>query len=48
MIREHRELLAALEAGDVERAVRAIGVHVRGSGNHVIDRMGGDPMRLRA
>ena len=48
VIREHRQLLSALEKGDAETAAAAIATHVRGSGDHVIDRMGNPALQTRS
>jgi len=39
ILREHRELLEALRAGDVDKASRVIREHVQGSGEHMTQQM---------
>ena len=39
VIREHRELIAAVKAGDADRAAAIIATHVEGSGRHIVEQM---------
>ena len=39
MIREHRELIAAVKAGDADKAAELVARHVEGSGRHVLEQM---------
>ena len=39
VLREHRELIAEVKAGDAENAAAIIGRHVEGSGRHILEQM---------
>lgn len=39
VIREHRELIAHIKAGDADRAARVVAQHVEGSGLHLLEHM---------
>ncbi|MEO8883946.1 MAG: GntR family transcriptional regulator [Devosia sp.] len=39
VLREHRELIGAIKAGDADLAATIIGKHVEGSGRHIVEQM---------
>lgn len=39
VLREHRELIAAVRAGDADRAAAIVEKHVEGSGRHILEHM---------
>lgn len=39
VLREHRELIAEIKAGDADRAAAIIARHVEGSGKHILEQM---------
>ena len=39
VIREHRELIAAIKAGEADKAADVIARHVEGSGRHILEQM---------
>ena len=39
VVREHRELIDAVRAGDADRATAVIARHVEGSGRHILEQM---------
>jgi len=39
VLREHRELIEAIKAGDADLAATIIGKHVEGSGRHIVEQM---------
>ncbi|HVY52852.1 MAG TPA: GntR family transcriptional regulator, partial [Devosia sp.] len=39
VIREHREIIEAVKAGDADRAARIVERHVEGSGRHILEHM---------
>ena len=39
VIREHRELIAHIKAGDADKAAECIARHVEGSGRHILEQM---------
>jgi DNA-binding GntR family transcriptional regulator len=39
VMREHRELIALIKAGEAEKAAELVGRHVEGSGRHILAQM---------
>jgi len=39
VIREHRELIALIKAGEADKAAECIARHVEGSGRHILEQM---------
>jgi DNA-binding GntR family transcriptional regulator len=38
-MREHRELIALVKAGDADKAAELVSRHVEGSGRHILEQM---------